>query len=316
MKPFTALREVDADAQQRNQLTTQLSAFGYAPDVGVLPAGTRFLQWSARFVDQSSMVGYVDIAQWVSQSMPHLAGIDWLSIDDALLPSLLSECPLQLDLRQQHATTATCEIHAVTGERARLRLLPRLAARDGWVWVESFQPGPARDLQVSELAASVPVTVTFLLGSSTLAARQLPSMEVGDVLRINNVALRGCHDQISLFAFALQQDAIMIEDMDEQNDGAFDDVDAVDVNDDDNAARSSRAMIDALPIDLTFVLMEKSVKLADLNKLVPGTMLEIPDDQIRRIEVRANRTTIAHGELVQLADGQLGVEIHRLQGQP
>ena len=73
----------------------------------------------------------------------------------------------------------------------------------------------------------------------------------------------------------------------------------------------SQSTLSALPVELSFVLMEKSVTLAELQTMLPGQIVDLPKDQLCQVDIRVNHQPFARGELVQLADGQLGVEIHR-----
>jgi flagellar motor switch/type III secretory pathway protein FliN len=58
--------------------------------------------------------------------------------------------------------------------------------------------------------------------------------------------------------------------------------------------------------------MEKTVTLAELKLLTPGEIVELSKNNILDVEIRANQKKFARGELIQLPDGQLGVEIRTI----
>jgi len=67
-----------------------------------------------------------------------------------------------------------------------------------------------------------------------------------------------------------------------------------------------------LPVELTVVLMEKTVTLAELKQIAPGEIMPLPQNSVLDVEIRANQQKFASGELIQLPDGQLGVEIRKI----
>ena len=68
----------------------------------------------------------------------------------------------------------------------------------------------------------------------------------------------------------------------------------------------------ALPIELSIVLMEKLVPLEQVKTITPGEIIELPHSAMLDVEIRINQAHFARGELIQLPNGQLGVEIHQL----
>jgi type III secretion protein Q len=317
MKTLDGLRCVDSATQQRGHTAAALRSVGYQPQLDIVLTDARYLKFGAVFCDQSEMTGYVDVAQWMSQSLPSLEGMDWSSIDDRALPALVQACPVQLDLLQLHATVTGCQVNQIVDNTLPLQHLPRVATATGWILVEQFEPGTGAKLVGNDVIPAVPVTVDFNLGTSFLSLRQLSGADVGDVLLINNVALHMRSHGAALLTYILQEDSIMISDPIEY-DGDFgydphkDQIQVEDLSAPIDAAHTKRQKFADLPIELSFVLLEKSVTLTELQKMAPGEIVQLPQDQLLHVEIRANRRTFAQGELVQLSDGQIGVEIHSI----
>ncbi|WP_445450487.1 FliM/FliN family flagellar motor switch protein [Erwinia amylovora] len=67
-----------------------------------------------------------------------------------------------------------------------------------------------------------------------------------------------------------------------------------------------------LPIEIEFVLDSKSVTLAELDTIEPGTLFPLNDCAEQRVKIYLNRKFFARGELVALDNGNLAVEIKQV----
>jgi type III secretion system YscQ/HrcQ family protein len=134
----------------------------------------------------------------------------------------------------------------------------------------------------------------------------LSTIEVGDVLLIEHTEGRVSSNGKTLFTSELTQEAIMILNRTE-NETEHHDTSAMP---DENTTG-----LNSLPIELSVVLMEKIVPLNQFKAITPGEIIELPPDAMLNVEIRANQRCFARGELVQLANGQLGVEIRTLWAQ-
>ena len=146
------------------------------------------------------------------------------------------------------------------------------------------------------------VPLTFSLGYSVLPYNTLATIEVGDVLLIEHTEGRVSSHGKTLFTSELNQETIMILERDEN--GEHDKVDA--------PSTASATGLNTLPVELSFVLLEKIVPLNELKAITPGEIVELPPGAMLDVEIRANQRSFARGELIQLANGQLGVEIRTL----
>ncbi len=317
MKPLTGLRCVDRHTQQLGNTCAQLRLSGYEPVTDMLHTGSRYLRFSAQFTDRSEMVGYADLGAWLATTLPELEGIDWVSIDDALLPGLIDSASWQPDLVSQHAPVAACTVSPIFGHPDQVAQLPRIRSQHGWILVEQFQPTNSDGLVGVQPLAGVSIPLKFQLGQSEFPLQRLSMIELGDVLVIATPRLRVVSKGKTLFTFAVHQESIMILESEQGMDAEFPEFEAYqsDVNPEltDNTGKPlSPAKLATLPVHLSFVLMEKSVTLAELQSMVPQQIVALPSEQFRGVDIRVNGQSFARGELVQFADGQLGVEIQRI----
>lgn len=81
----------------------------------------------------------------------------------------------------------------------------------------------------------------------------------------------------------------------------------------DAAADPGPEGLEAVAVTLTFQLGRRSVDLGALRGMGPGTVVDLGLDPADPVEIRANGTRIAHGEIVEIGE-RLGVRIVRLAG--
>ena len=301
MKTFSTLRRVEPTAHTLASICAQLEHQGYQPQLSRPVPGMRYLRFHVQFEDRSELNGLLDLASWAKTSLPELDGIDWLSMEDRVLQPLITEHPVQLALSHQHAPLIHMRMVELVTEATHTHDLPSLDALPGAVLVERFTPRTPTD--VSEIASlnDLQIPLTFSIGYSTLPLSALATIEVGDVLLIEHAEGRVSSNGKTLFTSELAQKAIMILNRTE-NDSEHDPTQQPD----------NTTGLNSLPIELTVVLMEKTVPLNQFKAIAPGEIIELPPSAMLDVEIRANQRCFAHGELIQLANGQLGVEIRTL----
>lgn len=305
MKTLTALRRVEKDTHALTLIQAQLQRQGYQTQLRRPLSGMRYLRFHGQFEDSSEIHGLIDLASWASTALPSLDGIDWLSVEDQILQPLIAEHPLHLALSHQHApfkTMSVLELVTISGHTSEL---PCLDASPGTVIVEHFVPHVSHDAAEIASLNHLHIPLTFSVGYSVLPCDALNTLEVGDVLLIEHSEGRISSNGKTLFTSELNQGAIMILNREENEieNGKMPH---------DTSHVSENTGLNALPIELSVVLMEKTVPLAQLKTMTPGEIIELPPDTMLDVEIRANQRCFARGELVQLANGQLGVEIRTL----
>jgi len=308
---LTALRSVDVQDQAQGNLCVRLSYLGYQPQQKSIPVSNLYLHFHAEFNDASQISGYIDIGTWLTQTLPTVEGIDWLSVDEQVLPSLIASYPLHLELINQHTEIKHCHVTEMVKDTAALADLPCLRIRTGVVIVQSltrctqhYVEDFACEAMNPELRHLLLIPLTYLVGNSFLPLQFLGTLKVGDVLLLDQVAGRINSNNKTLFKFELEQESLMILEHNEELLAG--------------QATTSAGFVDVkngfnnLPIELSIVLMERTVTLAELKAITPGEIMSLPSDVIMDVEIRANQCRFARGELVQLTNGQLAVEIRQI----
>ena len=304
MKTFSSLRRINPQAPTPANISARLRQCGYEPYFATYVSGNCYLRFSGQFDDASEITGYIDVANWMGQALPKLSGMDWTSVDKQVLPSLMSTYPLKLELVHQHAPIQHCQIDEIVSNLAELMGLPVLEIASGTVMVKSFRQGNLGNAEdVSEIEA-LTVPLAFCIGSSILPCQALSQVEAGDVLLIEHVAGHVMTNKKLIFEFELNKGSIMILEHNE-NKTAQPGLESLSESD-------MQRGLARLPVELTVVLMEKTVTLAELKLIAPGEIMPLPQNSVLDVEIRANQQKFARGELIQLPDGQLGVEIRKI----
>jgi len=300
------LRGVDVHDLPVENSVARLRHFGYQLCYGSLLTGKSYLRFDALFEDSSELKGLIDAAKWLTQSLPSVEGIDWCSLDQHVLYSLIHTYPLTLELVNQHAKITKISVIELVTDTSGLTALPQLATSNGNILVQQYNYGKALEISGStpRIDNRLQADLEFLVGYSTLPRSSLPTVEIGDVLLVENVAeFVRCNGK-NLFKYTLTQGSIMLNEHNENEEQYEAAIDKLSANE--------PAGIDALPIQLSFVLMEKSVTLGELKAMAPGELVEIPAAQVMKVEIRANQRKFGCGELVQLPNGQLAVEVRQI----
>lgn len=301
MKTLSSLRCVNQQFPSPDNTSLRLRQCGYEPYYTTNLGGNCYLGFSGQFEDESEIAGYVDVATWMNQALPSLSGMDWTSLDRQVLPSLMATYPLKLELVHQHAPITNCRLGEIVRDLSDLGGLPFLELVSGAVLVKKFKQGHLHAPDEQKELETLPVPLVFCIGSSSLPFQALAQVEAGDVLLIEHVAGRVLTNNKPLLKFEFNKGKIMIL---ENNESEVDGL--IPLN---GSVSDLQNGLDGLPVELSVVLMEKTVTLAELKLLTPGEIVELTKNNILDVEIRANQKKFARGELIQLPDGQLGVEI-------
>ena len=300
MKTLPALRRVDVGSP--DQVRAGLTALGYQSDVAGSPVDTLFFQFAADFADGTAMTGYIDRVAWMNHALPALTGIDWFSVDDKVLAQLVSATPFTLNLHQQHAGLSQIRIVAWQRDPDQLGGWPTVTGPAGKIIITGLRCGAVQRPMNAEPAQKLWLPLAFVLGSSGLRLQTLAMIRIGDVLLIEHpMKYIRTHDR-ALFKFEFNEEVIMIH-----------------PNDDEVSALAAQVSqphpsgdLNSLPVELSFILFEKMVTLGELSAMAPGEVLSLPQNTLMDVEIRANARCFARGELIQLSDGRLGVEIRKI----
>lgn len=302
MKTLTSLRRVDTPVHTLANIYAQLTHQGYQPQLSRPLSGIRYLRFHAQFEDRSEINGLLEFSAWIKTALPELDGIDWLSMEDQIVHPLITEHPLQLALSHQHAPLIQIRTVELVSDVNHTHDLPCLDALPGTIMVEQFTPHTPTDASEIVSLSHLPIPLTFSIGYSVLPLSALTTIEVGDVLLVEHAKGRLSSNGITLFTSELTQGGIMVLSRTENEAD----------HDQSEHATENTTGLNSLPIELSVVLMEKVVPLNQFKAITPGEIIELPPSAMMDVEIRANQRCFARGELIQLANGQLGVEIRTL----
>jgi len=151
------------------------------------------------------------------------------------------------------------------------------------------------------LAETLRWPLTLCLGRSLLPAGELKGLACGDVLLLSHPQGYARIPGKSLFYAQFNGEALEMTQ-------TFDD----DAEYESSLAPLDRIAAHELPVEIEFVLAERSYSLAQLCELEVGDVLELGAGAARHIQVRAGKQLLAEGELVAL-DEHLGVELTRVR---
>jgi len=301
MKTLTTLRRVETPVHTLANVYAQLTHLGYQPQLSRALSGIRYLRFHAQFEDRSEINGLLEFSAWIKTALPELDGIDWLSMENQIVHPLITEHPLKLALSHQHAPFRQIRTVELVSDVNHAHDLPCLDGLPGTVMVEQFTPHTPTEASEIASLSHLPIPLTFSIGYSVLPLSALTTIEVGDVLLIEHAVGRVSSNGITLFTSELTQGGIMVLNRTENE-----------VERDSEQGTENTTGLNSLPIELSVVLMEKVVPLNQFKAITPGEIIELPPSAMMDVEIRANQRCFARGELIQLANGQLGVEIRAL----
>lgn len=301
MKILTTLRRVEASVHTLANIHAQLTHQGYQPQLSRPLPGIRYLRFRAQFEDRSEIKGLLSFSAWIKTVLPELDGVDWLSIEDQIVHPLITEHPLQLALSHQHSPFIQTGTVELVSDVKYAHDLPCLDALPGEIMVEQFTPHMPKNASEVASLSHLPIPLTFSIGYSVLPLSALTTIEVGDVILVEHAEGRVSSNGLTLFTSELTQGGIMVLNR-RENEAEH------------NLEQSTENTmgLDTLPVELSVVIMEKVVPLNQFKAITPGEIIELPPGAVMDVEIRANKRCFARGELIQLANGQLGVEIRAL----
>ncbi|MDB5798424.1 MAG: Type secretion inner rane protein [Paucimonas sp.] len=215
-------------------------------------------------------------------------------------------------LRITGAGTAAIDLSGLRSCQWRLRCNGREVSGELWLDRMAMQILAAR-LQVAPAARLVPgweglqVPVRFCVGWVDLAASALARTRVRDVILLDECWLQdkeGLFVEIGAgigFRAVLLEKSIRVT----QTLGEI-------MQDNEDDYGGGAGALDDIPVRLTFDLGQRSLALAELQRLAPGYTFDLGRDVRRAVTVRANGMAIGEGELVEV-DGRIGVAVLSLR---
>ncbi|AMC33551.1 FliM/FliN family flagellar motor switch protein [Janthinobacterium sp. B9-8] len=300
MMPLSSLRRVDVASIERSRVLIRLRGAGYT-EAALLPLGNaRYVRLRGDLAGFGTVIALLDVHAWAGHSMPSLAGIAWHCVDEKLLWNLLVEELTQLTGTEHGLDLTHIEVLDLLSTPLE-HALPCVSTLSGGLFVEALEQ-EAHQLDANFDFNAVKIELAANLGRSHLAYQTIPTLVLGDVLLIKEIDCQlncGTHP---LFTFELYEEQLMLQDYAEQEASIG------------IVPESENQLLDLkkVPVELTFVLFKKMLSMAQLQSMDLGNVIDLPIEAQKHVEIYINKVCFAGGELVQLDDGRLGVEIQRL----
>lgn len=306
MKIFTSLRQVNQAQIAARLLYANLKQLGCKSVLKSLEPGLRYLKMRGSFLHGGCYDVLLDISSWGQQCYPEW-GIDWQKVDIHLLQDFLRErfqvATTQIGIDTEVLTLES--IGCIASGAQHSGLFPCLSTTQGQLFffqMHTVAGGTGWMKEVSGLTVQVQAS----LGKTRLAWRVLRRIRLGDILLIEQPEMTvWCHEY-PLFSFALEKEGLV---MNEHNKTLQE------KKGQDAAGQHFLLGNDKLSqvrVEVQFVLMERKLSLIQLQSMVAGEVWAMPQDTEKNISLKVNNILFAEGELVQLSDGRLGIEVQKM----
>ncbi|MEN9658585.1 MAG: hypothetical protein RL571_2050 [Pseudomonadota bacterium] len=299
--PLSSLRRVDVTSIERSRVLIRLRGAGYA-EAALLPLGNaRYVRLRGDLAGFGSVIALLDVAAWAGGSMPSLADIAWHCVDAKLLWDLLVEELTQLNCAEHGIDLTHIEVLELLNTPLVEHTLPCVSTLSGGLFVEVLEQEASPFVANFDFNA-VKIELAANLGRSHLAYQTIPTLVLGDVLLIKEIDCQLSCGTYPLFTFELYEEKLMLQDYAEQEVSAGI----------APASENQRLDLKKIPVELTFVLFKKMLSMDQLQSMDLGNVIDLPIEAQKNVEIYINNVCFAGGELVQLDDGRLGVEIQHL----
>ena len=315
MKPL-ALRHANRHAAQLRYAASQWQQQGYAATYRALNMHSRYISFQA-LSGEGVWSGLVDAQEWLASFAPEMASLaDYCDEQDML--ELFSAMPVPFDLALPNLSYTQLQIGSmVTGNALSEQPLICIRTAQGSVWINELPENLVwQHTALHDQMNALPIPLCFILGYSTISLALSAKLAIGDVLLIEHKNFCVSTHRKLLGNYQLTEGGIQVENF--NNEDIPPDIDGeqpMQTPPESVIGHDSSIPYGRIPVKLEFVLEERSIPVAELTQLAPGTLLELKHDAEQHITIRVNGVTLAKGELVQL-DNRLGVEIKTIYSNP
>ncbi len=260
-------------------------------------ADTRYLQLQLVNEDSRQATAFFSIDLWLENMNSHLPDIPWQDIPLNYLIRWLNT--LQLNFLVEDIIWTVENINQ-PGQPVPARLLA-LTAEPCTILCLDW-PGHSKDESRTGINLSqLPLNLRYVLGTSQAALSVLVDLLPGDLLIIRQPSYYLAVGQCNLFSFSYQgNDEVIVEKI------------IFDSQSPEQAEEEHLLDWTKLPVDIEFVLDNKTITLGQLDDINIGSTLPVSVDAEQKIKIYLNRKFFALGELVALEGGGLAVEINQI----
>jgi len=305
VKRLDLLRRIDPCALAAYERVRLWRSGGVVADFSVPTPDRSYLCFVAQG-RQGPWRGLIDTQAWLHSVLPQLGNVLPKGCPDASVAALFQTVPQPVacaPAELQYDGIGTVELVEVV--TTPMRSLPRLPTPQGSLWLLDPLPAlPGDSQRLPDWLGGLPQTLDFHLGASQLLISQRARLTAGDLLPINDRQQRVCLAGRCISRFTLTEEGFHMEMIVPPND-----LDVLAEPAGTQAPLAAPQTLAQLPVRLEFVLQQTTCSLSELATLLENKVVPLASAARHNVEVRANGTTVAVGELVQW-DDQLGVELH------
>ncbi len=254
--------------------------------------------------DNGAWRGMIDARDWLAHSLPALGALASSARDLKSIIALFNATDKPLTFEHDALPYHHLRAQMIPeGSVDPAAPLPCLSAKECGVWISEFAD---KDLPIAPLPVHIlgraPVLLELIIGSSYASRSVIAMLAVGDIMLINQVTRQTrCQGRV-IGQYWQQEEMIMMEehyeDYDMSEEYGLDEI----------PSEKITGSLSTVPMKLEFILQSRYVSIHELQKIFTGKVFEMDPASEKKIEIRANGTLIARGELVQL-DDRLGVEV-------
>ncbi|EKF0976922.1 FliM/FliN family flagellar motor switch protein [Salmonella enterica] len=242
----------------------------------------------------------MDIDEWLIEKRLSLPEIPWLQVPLGYIVHWLEKNDLQflIDEKSWYAQQITIP-EQMPKKMLRLPSKPVSLLCSGWpLW---NKPQLRSVITHDELTFDL----WYVLGYSALSLNTLIDVVVGDIVIIEHICQRIMTGQYVLCGFDYdEQKGVIVKNI-VNSDAGFNN---------ENEVKEILFEWNDLPVDVEFVLGKLKITLSELEKLSVGDILPLAVNAEKSIRIYINKKLLAVGELVNIDNGMLAVEITQTSG--
>ncbi|EPF1959016.1 FliM/FliN family flagellar motor switch protein [Klebsiella aerogenes] len=288
------LRQSDPRQQALVQLRNQ------HPGSEIMPVSPdiRYLTLTLQDGHDNPAQALLNVDSWLETMNLHLPEIPWQEVPLSYLAHWLNQLQLSFLVEDKVWNAAQVAVSAPSLPELALSLPAEPTSLLCVDWPDDGVDGPHPQ---AITATHFPFQMKIVLGYSQINLAQLVDVAVGDLLLIKDVFTHLVVGQRRLYrlSYYLNQEVIVEEQLTAH--------DEMYRNDDEPLHDWAN-----LAVEIEFVLDGKTVTLADLDTLRPGTTLALNPQAEQQIKIYLNKMLFARGELVALESGTLAVEVNHI----
>jgi len=257
----------------------------------------RYLQLLLQDEQGSRTQAWLNADVWLGEMGVHLPDIPWQEVPLNYLTRWLNHIQISFLFEEKVWDAVQIAVSALPLPEKALSLPAEPCPLLCLDW-----PDAGEDEQAVQTIAvdRVPFLLQYVLGYSQLTLSQLTGVVPGDLLLIKQdfAHLAVGRRRLYRLSYHLNQEVIVEEQLAERY----------------QEYREEEVLHEwvSLPVEIEFVLDGRTVTLAELEGIKPGTALTLNPAAEKNIKIYLNKKLFARGELVALQNGSLAVEVNHV----